>query len=335
MTWRVLVTARAFWVSGQTEEARLKAAGCEVVHSPEAGPLTEEALLPLLADCDAVIASNDPYHASVFSACPRLKLVARCGVGIDRIHLQDASKWGVVITNTPGAMTEAVADYTLGLILGLARHIPQGDSLMRSGGWGELPGFQLAEKTLGLIGCGQIGQEVAKRALGFRMRVLAFDPVVERSGGCPHVEFVPLERLLRESDIVSLHAPALPETEKLIDAEKLSWMKRSACLINTARGALVDEAALLHALESGQIGGAALDVYVEEPLPPDHPLRHAPRCLLSPHNAFNAVEAVQTMCRWSADSILALKRGERPGYVCNPAVWASPALRSALHERPL
>jgi phosphoglycerate dehydrogenase-like enzyme len=330
MTWRVLVTARAFWVSGQDEDARLRAEGCEVVRSPEAGPLPESKLIPLLADCDAVIASNDPYYAPVFSACPRLKIVARCGVGIDRINLLDASEAGVVITNTPGAMTEAVADYTLGLILALARHIPQGESLMRSGGWGELPGFQLAEKTLGLIGCGQIGQEVVKRALGFRMRVIAYDPRIERAGGYPDVKFVSLERLLRESDIVSLHAPALPETDKLINAETLSWMKKSACLVNTSRGALVDEAALLQALENGQIGGAALDVYAEEPLPADHPLRNAPRCVLSPHNAFNAVEAVQTMCRLTASSILALKRGEQPGYVCNASVWDSPALRSSL-----
>ncbi len=329
MTWRVLVTARAFWVSGQAEDARLKAAGCEVVRSPEAGPLPESKLIPLLSDCDAVIASNDPYHATVFSACPRLKIVARCGVGIDRIDLQDASESGVVITNTPGAMTQAVADYTLGLILALARHIPQGDALMRSGGWGELPGFQLAEKTLGLIGCGQIGQEVARRAVGFRMRVLAHDPAQERTGGVPGVTFVSLERLLRESDIVSLHAPALSETKNLIDAEKLGWMKRSACLINTARGALVDEYALLQALQRGQIGGAALDVYAEEPLPADHPLRSAPRCLLSPHNAFNSVEAAHAMCRMTADSILSLKRGERPEFVCNPSVWDSPALRSA------
>src|SRR2546423_301258 len=205
MSWTVLVTARAFWVSGEKAQARLDAAGCRTVRSPEAGPVPEEPLIGLLRDCDAVVASSDPYTARLFGACPRLKIVSRCGVGIDTIDLDAAARAGVVVTNTPGAMTEAVGDYTWALILGVSRRIAEGDALMRSGGWGEYPGVLVTGKTLGLVGFGQIGQAVARRAKGFSMKVLAFDPIVER-GGPPadlrEVQLVSLDRLLADIDFV-------------------------------------------------------------------------------------------------------------------------------------
>jgi phosphoglycerate dehydrogenase-like enzyme len=326
MAWKTLVTARAFWVSGQAAQAALEAAGSTVARSPQAGPLPENDLIAQLQDCDAVIASSDPYNARVFAACPRLKIVARCGVGIDSVDLAAATAAGVVVTNTPGAMTDAVADYTFALLLGIARRIAESDALMRAGGWGEFPGVLVCGKTLGLIGFGQIGQGVARRAAGFGMRVLACDPPMAAaasgeeglSGSLPAVRFVELDELLAQSDFVSVHAPSLPETQGLINAERLARMKPAAYLINTARGALVDEDALVAALEQGRIAGAALDVYRQEPLPPDHPLRRAPRCLLTPHNAFNAAEAAARMSLLSAESVLALMRGERPVSVCNP-----------------
>ncbi len=330
MSWKTLVTARAFWVSGQAAEVNLKMAGCSVVKSPEAGPLSEGQLIELLQDCDAVVASSDSYTSSVFQACPRLKIAARCGVGIDSVDLEGATKWGVVIANTPGAMTDAVGDYAFALILGIARRIAEGDALMRSGGWGEYPGVLVFGKTLGLVGFGQIGQAVAKRAAGFEMRILAYDPPQEKIGvpaGLSPVEFVSLEDLLAQSDFVSVHAPAMPETRGMFNAEKFARMKPTAYFINTARGALVNDEALIDALEQGRIAGAAIDVYNKEPCPADHPLRKAPRCLLTPHNAFNAVEAAEAMSRLSAQSVIDLYQGRRPAAVCNPAVWNSPALR--------
>lgn len=345
MAWKVLVTARAFWVSGQAANDLLLESGCEVVRSPQAGPLPEDELITQLRGCDAVIASSDPYTARVFAACPWLKIVSRCGVGIDSVDLKAATEAGVVATNTPGAMTEAVADYTFGLLLALCRRIVEGDTLMRSGGWGEYPGTLVYGKTLGLVGAGQIGQGVARRAEGFGMRILAYDPPLQAAVeaaksrfspagkssaglmGLPSMEFVTLEELLAQSDFVSVHAPNLPETKGLFDAARFSQMKSSAYFINTARGALVNEADLIHALESGQIAGAALDVYSQEPFPAEHPLRKAPRCVLTPHNAFNAVESTETMSRMSAENVLALINGERPESVCNPDVWNSPVLR--------
>lgn len=335
MDWKVLVTARAFWVSGQAAEQALLDAGCSVIRSPQAGPLPEQMLATQLHGCQAVIGSSDPYTAAIFADCPDLLVVSRCGVGIDSVDLPAATQAGILVTNTPGAMTEAVADYTFGLLLALSRGIVAGDALMRTGGWGEYPGTLAAGKTLGLVGCGQIGQGVARRAAGFAMRILAHDPPFARAyeadsalrASLPPIAFTDLDTLLTESDFVSLHAPRTPETEGLFNASRFAQMKRSAYLINTARGALIDDSALLAALEEGRIAGAALDVYRSEPLPADHPLRRAPRCLLTPHNAFNAVESVAEMSRISAENVLALARGEKPGTVCNPEVWSSAALR--------
>lgn len=336
---RVLVTARAFWESGEGAERTLNAAGFSVVRSPEAGPYPAERLAQLLRDCDAIIGSSDEYSASLFRSCPRLKVVSRCGVGIDSVDLSAATEAGVIVTNTPGAMTDAVADYTFALLLALARRVVEADAMMRAGGWGEFRGVLVCGKTLGLVGFGQIGQGVARRAAGFGMRVLAYDPqypaaapstaspTASPSAGLPPVRFVGLDELLAQSDFVSVHAPSLPETKGMFDAGCFGRMKPSAYFINTARGPLVDEGALLRALESRQIAGAALDVFGSEPLPADSPLRRAPRCVLSPHNAFNAAEAAEAMSRMSAENIIVLWAGKRPPSVCNPRVWDSAALR--------
>ncbi|MCX6380937.1 MAG: phosphoglycerate dehydrogenase [Armatimonadetes bacterium] len=330
MSWRVLVTARAFWVSGQPAKEYLEAAGCEVVYTPEAGPLKEDVLIERLQGFDAIIGSSDPYNAHVFASCRQLKVVSRCGVGIDSVDVGAATKAGIIVTNTPGAMTDSVGDYTFALLLGITRRIHEGDALMRSGGWGEYPGVAVAGKTLGLVGCGQIGQAVAKRAGGFSMRILAYDPMVAERGvpsGLPPIEFTDLDTVLAESDFVSLHAPNLPETKNMFNRERFAKMKSSAYFINTARGALVDEAALVEALENGTIAGAATDVYQQEPLPADSPLRRAPRCLLTPHNAFNSAEAAEAMSIQSAENTLAALQGEHPLGLINSTVLESAQLR--------
>ena len=332
MAKRVLITARAFWDHGTYAEATLKDNGIEVVYTPTPGPLPEATLLPLLEGFDAVIASSDGYTAQVFASNPKLQIVSRWGVGIDSIDLKAATDAGALITNCPGSMTDPVADYTFALLLSLARKIPEGDAMIRKGGWGELTGVLVCGKTLGLVGLGQIGQGVARRAGGFGMRILAYDPPLQANKSAlppelANVEFVTLEELFAQSDFVSLHAPNVPETRNLVNAERLAQMKPSAYLVNTARGALVDETALRTALEAGQIAGAALDVYAKEPLAPDHPLRNAPRCVLTPHNAFNARETALATSMQTVQNVLNLWKGERNVPVCNPAVWDSPALR--------
>jgi D-3-phosphoglycerate dehydrogenase len=331
MGWTVLVTARAFLTSGKWAQKMLEEAGCRILTSPQPGPLPEDELLSSLSGCDAVIASSDPYTARIFEALPSLKLVARCGVGIDSVDLEAATAMGVVVTNTPGAMTEAVADHAFALLLAIARRIPEADTLMRSGDWKGVLGASVYGKTLGIIGFGQIGQAVARRATGFLMRILAYDPPLQAlpPPQCPlGAEYTDLENLLMQSDFISLHAPCTPDTVGLIKAAQLSKMKPTAYLINTARGALVDEIALLDALERGQIAGAAIDTYQEEPLPKDHPLRRAPRCVLTPHIASQTPEAAHAMCQDCVQSVLSLLRGEKPPHICNPAVWEAPTRRS-------
>ncbi len=329
MAWKVLVTARAFWVSGHESQAALEAAGCEVVWSSKAGPLTIPELIEALDGCDAVIGSSDPYCEEVFAACPKLKIVARCGVGTDSVDMSAATRAGIIATNTPGAMAEGVADYTFGLMLAVCRDIPAANEMMRTGGWGELRGASVFKKTLGLVGIGRIGQSVAQRATGFCMRVIAYDPVLQASGATVEgVEFVDLDTLLTESDFITLHAPATPETIGMFNSSAFAKMKSSAYLVNTARGSLINTADLIEALDNGTIAGAALDVYEKEPLPADSPLRSAKRCVLSPHNAFNALESTMEMSRQSAVSVLELHSGKRPANVCNPLVLKSAALRA-------
>ncbi|HLJ55785.1 MAG TPA: NAD(P)-dependent oxidoreductase, partial [Chthonomonadaceae bacterium] len=216
-----------------------------------------------------------------------------------------------------------------GMLLCIARRLHEGDALMRGGGWNEFPGAGVHDKTLGLVGVGRIGRAVAERAKGFRMRVLAYDPALAGSN-TPGMEFTDLETLLRESDFVSAHAPATAETAGMFNARTFGMMKPTAFFINTARGALVNEADLIAALESRTIAGAAIDVYSKEPLPAEHPLRRAPHCLLEPHNAFNALESTQEMSRQSALPVIDLLRGRRPENTCNPAVWDAANLRLRL-----
>ncbi len=328
--WKVVVTARAFWTSGQSANELLANAGCQVINTPKAGPLAADVLGEHCQDADAVIASSDPYDRALYEACPRLKIVARCGVGIDSVNLHDSTEAGIVVTNTPGAMTEAVADYCFALLLGMIRRIPEGVQCMQNGGWTEFPGFELPGKTLGMVGFGMIGQAVMRRGLGFGMKLLAYDPPLVasgRAGQFPDVEFVDLDTLFSQSRIVSIHAPNMPETRHLVNAHRLSQMRTDAILINTSRGALIDEVALMDALNDGKIAGAAIDVFEKEPLPADSPLRKTPRLMLTPHNAFNSVEAAARMSLMSAESVVDLLQSRTPKFVCNPEVLTSPHLR--------
>jgi D-3-phosphoglycerate dehydrogenase / 2-oxoglutarate reductase len=328
--WNVLVTAQAFAVSGQGPWQDLLRAGCHVRSSSVFGPLSLEHLITEAAECDAIIAATDPYDQATFEALPRLKLVARCGVGVDSVDMQQATAAGVIVTNVPHAMTDAVADYCMGLLLTMVRRIHEGFNCMRAGGWAEFPGVELCGKQLGLIGFGQIGQAVAQRASGFGLRIVAYDPqaaAIVAAERFPQVRFVSLDELLEQSHFVSIHAPNIPATRNLIDAAALQRMRADSYLINTSRGALIDETALMAALERGTISGAAIDVYQNEPLPANHPLRKTPRLLLTPHNAFNSQEAALRMSLGCAQPILDLLAGNIPEFVCNRPVWESPTLR--------
>jgi phosphoglycerate dehydrogenase-like enzyme len=223
-----------------------------------------------------------------------------------------------------------VADWTWALLLGIARRVHEGDKTVREGKWTNHWGHNVHGKTLGLIGCGRIGQAVAKRASGFDMKVIAYDI----AASCPSngIKYVSLEQLLGESDFVSLHAALTPQNRGLIGEAQLRKMKPDAYLINTARGPLVDETALAKALREGWIAGAALDVFSAEPLPADNPLRSAPNLLLTPHLASFARETGERVCLAAAQSIVDLMKGKKAQWVVDPKVYESPKLRIKLQS---
>ncbi len=254
----------------------------------------KDALAGELADADALIVrSATRVTSELLEKAPRLRAIGRAGVGVDNIDLDAATRRGVLVMSTPGGNAVSVAEHTFALLLALARQVPRLDAAIHAGRWekSSAAGTELRRKTLGLIGLGRIGREVARRARAFEMRVLAFDPYISesaaREGG---VELVPFERLLGESDFVSLHAALSSATKGLINARTIAQMKRGARLINAARGELVDEAALAEALKSGKLAGAALDVFAQEP-PKNSPLTALANVIATPHVAGSTVEA--------------------------------------------
>lgn len=328
MSWRVLITANAFLKSGEEAQRPLQEAGFEIIIPPKAGPLKEKELLTILEGIDIVIASSDAYTSKVLENAKRLKVISRWGVGVDSIDLAAATRYGVIVTNTPGLTTTAVADYTFGLILALARRIPEGDALVKSGGWREIRGVDVWRKCLGIIGLGSIGKGVAKRASGFEMQIVAYDIVQDEDFARSYnVKYVPLETLLAQADFVTLHANLTDQNRGMIGATELELMKPTAYLINTARGALVDEAALIEALKKKKIAGAALDAYVVEPLPIDHPLRSFPNCITMPHSGSQSVETAQVINVAVIENIMQIAQGKRPISVVNTDVYEQSALR--------
>ncbi len=336
MSWNVLVTSSAVAKAGQRAQERLRNAGCKLIFPQTFGPLKTDGLLNMLNGMDAVIASVDPYNPAVLQspAAARLKIISRWGVGYDSIDVLTATRLGIVVTYTPGMLDDAVADYTFAMLLALARRVHEGHLTMRNDEWRAAWGSDVSGKTLGIVGCGRIGQAVARRAKGFRMRLLAYDTSPNAPAQELGVEFVSREKLLAESDYVSLHAALTPQSRGLIGEAELRKMKPTAYLINAGRGALVDEAALLRALQENWIAGAALDTFATEPLPGGHPLRRAPNVLLTPHQASFGCETGERVSLAAAQAIVDLMEGRPPKHVLNPEVFESVALRTALKSQP-
>jgi D-3-phosphoglycerate dehydrogenase len=261
--------------------------GIEVVTAPVRERLSEEELLPLVPDLDGAICGDDRFTRRVLGAAPKLKVISKWGTGIDSIDSQAAEQFGIRVCNTPGAFTDAVADTVLGYILIFARQLPWLDRDIRSGQWQKRNGVTLRETVLGIVGVGNIGKAVTKRAIAFGMRVLGNDIVevpaafVKETG----IDILPLEQVLANSDFVTLHCTLNPTSQHLISTRELGLMKSTGYLINTCRGPVVDEMALAEALQESRIAGAGLDVFEEEPLPAASPLRGMSNCMLAPHNA--------------------------------------------------
>lgn len=241
-----------------------------------------------------IVRSSAKVTAEVLQAADVLKVVGRAGVGVDNIDVSAAGEQGIIVMNTPGANTIATAEHTMALLLSLVRNLPQAYSQLKAGHWNRkrFIGMQLYHKTIGIIGMGRIGSRVAQRCRGFSMKVITYDPYLSHDVAADlKVISVTLDELFAQSDFITLHAALTDSTAKIINAEAVAKMKDGVRIINAARGALIDEAALLDGLQSGKIAAAALDVFTKEPLPPDSPLLHLDNVVMTPHLAAGTVEA--------------------------------------------
>jgi D-3-phosphoglycerate dehydrogenase len=295
-------------------------AGFEVVYPRLRKPLTEDELLVELQGVAASIAGFEPYTRRVIEASPQLRVIARNGVGYDAVDVVAATEHGIAVTVTPGANQESVAEHTFALLLALARAVVPQHTAIRGGEFRRVAGVPLRGRTLGLVGLGRIGREVALRAAAFRMRILAHEPLPDVGFVQQHgITLAPLAQLLAESDFISLHVPLTAESQHLIDARALSLMKPTALLINTARGGLICEDDLVQALRDGRIAGAGLDVFADEPPPRDHPLTQLDNVICTAHTAGIDLQARDDMAMLAAGAIVALSRGQWPEQqVVNP-----------------
>ncbi|MGD0483044.1 MAG: hydroxyacid dehydrogenase [Gemmatimonadales bacterium] len=266
--------------------------GYEVADVAGKGPEALDAALP---DAVAlVVRSETKVTAAMIGKAPNLKAIGRAGMGVDTIDVEEASRRKIAVLTAPGANSNSVAEYTFALLLALVRKVPAASASLSAGKWDRkaFEGTELRGKTLGLIGLGRIGSIVASIAGGFGMTVIGTDPVFTPDVATAlRVELVSLDELIRRADVVSLHAKLTPESKHVLNEQRLRAMKKGVLIVNTARGALIDDAALVRALQDGHVGGAALDVYDPEPLPADSVLRTAPNVVLTPHLAASAKEA--------------------------------------------
>jgi phosphoglycerate dehydrogenase-like enzyme len=300
---------------------RLCAEGLELRFGSGRKSNSVDDVIASLEGCTAVIAGQEPYTAEVFDACPQLRLVVRFGVGFDAVDVAAATERGVLVSTIPGTTDWGVADHTLGLMIDLAHGISRSDRAMRGGEWQPRRGVDVWQATLGVVGLGRIGRAVAVRAFGFDMRVIAHEPYPDMTFVKEHsIELLALDEVLAQSDFVTLHLPSMPETERIIDADKLALMKPTAYLVNTARGKLVDEDAVYEALKSDQIAGAGLDAWTDEPMT-DPRWAELDNVVLTPHAAPNTIGVWTASATMAVDIVLMVLAGEQPGQLLNSEAW--------------
>ncbi len=308
MTYKILITDE---LSPQALEqlATAEDVTFDTVYRP-----SPEKLLEIIPNYDGlIIRSSVKVDAELLANASQLKVIGRGGVGLDNVDIDAASLQGIVVLNTPGANTMATAEHTMAMLLALCRHIPQADQSIRGKQWtrGKFMGVQLYRKTLGIVGLGRIGSQVAQRARSFGMEVIAYDPYInDELARELRVSLVDFDELISRADFITLNVALTPETKHLINAGSIARMKPDVRLVNCARGGLVDETALVEALRTGRIAGAALDVYAYEPLSPESPLRDLSNVILTPHIAAGTIEAQRDVGTQVADRVLTALRGE-------------------------
>lgn len=311
--YRVLVTPTSFSKYKKELALELENSVGEVIYNDKGRPLDEVDLLPIISGFDGMIAGLEWITGKVISEAKRLKVISRYGTGVDRVDLQAAKRSGIYVTNTPGANSISVAELTIGLAISLARKVCEVNYETKLGQWPRIKGITLHDKVFGIIGFGSVGKEIAVRLKPFNCKVLAYDiDFNSKIAKEINVYFSEINDLLAESDFVSLHVPYVKSTHGMVDNNFLKKMKRGAFLINTARGELIDEKALYDNIKSGQIGGAALDVFCEEPCSKHNPLFSLPGVIATAHIGAATDNASNEMTRISIDECLAVLKGEEP-----------------------
>ncbi len=295
---------------------------------PEYSPPPKKVIIEKAAEIDALVPLlSDKIDAEVYNAAPKLKIVAQMAVGFDNIDLQEATKRGIYVTNTPGVLTETTADFAWALLMAVARRVVEGDKYVRTGQWKVgwhpmmLQGRDVYGATLGIVGLGRIGCAIAKRAKGFDMKVLYHDVVrrqdFEKEYG---IQFTDVETLFKTSDFITVNVPLLKETYHLVDEKKLKMMKKTAYIVNNARGPVVDEKALYKALKEGWIAGAGLDVFEQEPTAMDNPLLKLDNIVVAPHISSASYETRSRMAEMVAENLVAFFEGKTPPNLVNTDV---------------
>ena len=320
----VLVTTRSFGREVPEPMERLKREGIRILEWREGSGLSETDLAAKVAQADAWIVAFHPIGAALMDVAPRLRIIAKHGVGVDNIDIPAATARGIVVTTAPSANDQAVADLTMALLLALLRRIPEANASVKAGRWERFLGFGLNGKVMGVLGLGRIGQNVARRAKGFGVEIigadLAWPEDAAREIGVRRVE---PDQLLADSDVISLHVPLTAETSGLIDEAAIARMKPGVWIVNTSRGKVVNEKAIYEALVSGKVAGYATDVFEAEP-PVGSPLLALPNVVATPHMGTYTRESLQLMGDRAADTVLRVLRGERPEFVVNPEAYDRP-----------
>ena len=315
---KILVTPTSMQPSKESEALKaLRAFSEDLVFNPTGKPLSEEDLIPLLKDCDGVLAGLDFVTEKVIGACPKLKVISRYGAGYDRVDIKAAKEAGIKVTNTPGVNAQAVGELAFGLILSLARRIPFLDQQTRNGAWIRSTGVELKGKTLGILGLGAIGKVVARCGQGFGMKVITYDPFVdEEYCRANHIESVSCDEVIKQSNVISLHLPLNDETKNYINKETIELMQPGVFVVNTSRGGLINEEDAYEALKEGKLGGLALDAFAVEP-PGASPLFQLENVVVTPHTGAHTKEAIENMANGAVKNLIDVLSGRDCKYIVN------------------
>jgi D-3-phosphoglycerate dehydrogenase len=311
----LLVTPTSYGKNDSRLKSDLESKVKTVTYNPTGKPLSSSEVADLLPGVDGFIAGLDAIDRAALEKADRLKVISRYGVGVDNVDLEACKEKGIIVTNTPGANSVSVAELALALMLALARQIPEAVQNVQQGKWPRFSGISLEGKTIGILGLGAIGKQLARRLAGFNCRIMAYDPFADpQYAQANGITLAGMDEVIAAADFLSLHLPLTPETKGMVNEDFISKMKKGSYLVNTARGEVVDETALLRALESGHLRGAGLDAFVVEPPDPSNPLLHLPQVIATPHLGAQTDGATSNMGWFAMRDCLAVLNGEKPKY---------------------